>query len=363
MKSKEFEKLIGKWRDQGTITPEQATYMVSDLQESASEESGKKFIHAVGILGGLALSAGVLLVIASNWEYLGKGIKLVLALLMSIIPLALAYYIVVIKESETIWGRVLNLFGLFLIGGSLAMIGQIYNLESEYTRFLWTWTLLAAPFIFVFRKVENVSFVAVAVGVAGFAWITDAFDSYYNTQQLFLTMTVAALSYAAIIYILGNAFRSSTVWEESARALRLMSASAATITLFFMTFEFYAREITDSSYDEFGWVPLSIMFNLLFIAFMVFVLMQAFKHQEERVAMSAIRLLGFYLIVKYFTLFSDMLDTGTLMVFGGLLFIGGAWYLEKNKKVLMGMMRNGTPTPPPTVESGAFTSQAKQDNE
>ena len=105
------------------------------------------------------------------------------------------------------------------------------------------------------------------------------------------------------------------------------------------TFEFYARLVTDTSYRGSEWVPLSIIFNLLFIGFLVFVLVQAIKYQEERLVYGAVRMMFIYVIVKYYTLFSGILDTGLLFVVGGIIFIAGAWYLEKNKQKLMMLVK------------------------
>lgn len=359
MKQADFERLIDGWLEANVISPEQAEYMRRDLQTETSEQSGKKFIAIIATLGAAVLVAGVLLVIASNWQALGKPIQLILALLMPVGPLYAAYQLIEVKRNPTILGKVANIFGVGLIGGSLALIGQIYNLESGYTSLLWMWALLSLPFVFVFRRTENVVLTALLVGTATLAAIVEWFD-WREAQAFVLTLTIAALAYAAFMYLIGTSLRFSPVWSGGARGLRLMSASVASVTLFVTTFEFYARLVTDAGYRSFSWVPLSIIFNLVFIGFMVYVLIKAFRHQEERLAVSVVRTLFIYVIVKYFTLFSDMLDTGILLIFGGVLFIGGAWYLEKNKSRLLALMRDEVaPAPPP---ENAFAPRLDNDS-
>ncbi|MCB9819564.1 DUF2157 domain-containing protein [Candidatus Nomurabacteria bacterium] len=352
MKQKDIEGLISRWQGNGVVTPEQANYMLQDLKTSTSEQSGKKLITIVSLVGAAVLTAGVLLIIASNWTYLGKTVQLLLALLLPVIPLSVAYYMVEVRQSESVLSRVANVFGVGLIGGALSLIGQIYHLESGYTTLMFFWLLLSMPFIFVFRRPENVGISSVLGGLAIFTCIIEWFDDWWLDEQSFtITITVVFAAYCLLLYLVGKSLRNSVVWGSGAGVLRLLSASVATVTLFVTTFEFYARLVTDSGYRESGWIPLSIVFNLFFIGFLVFVLVQAIKYQEERLVYGAVRMMFIYVIVKYFTLFSGILDTGLLFVVGGIMFIAGAWYLEKNKQKLMVLMQN---TEPPTsnIDSG-----------
>jgi len=334
--------LINKWQQEGVVTPEQAAYMQAELEHTTSERSGKLFISAIGLIGALTLSSGVLLMIASNWSALGKPIQLFLSLLMPVVPISFAYYRLVVQGHTGISGRAANVLGVALIGGSIAMIAQIYHLEANYTSFLWTWTALAAPFIIVFRREENVAFVAITLAISLFLSLIDMLEIFDDEQAFSITVSLGALLYAAVLYGLGSLLRQSMVWKASARVLRLMSAPLATATLFIMTFEFYARAILDLNYRDpsIAWVPVSVILNLVFIGFAVFVLIRALRYQEERLAFNAVRVLGLYLVVKYFTLFSTMLETGLLMTLGGLIFISGAWYLERNKQRLLSLLRS-----------------------
>ena len=84
----------------------------------------------------------------------------------------------------------------------------------------------------------------------------------------------------------------------------------------------------------------SIALNLLFLGFLVFALARAVKHEEYAFAFSIVRLAGLYIVVKYFTLFYTMFDTGLLFMVGGVIFILGGWLLEKNKGLLTAHLKN-----------------------
>lgn len=339
MKQKDIEGLISRWQRDGVVTPEQASYMSQDLRASTSEQSGKKLITIVSLIGAAVLTSGVLLIISSNWAYLGKTIQLLLALLLPVIPLSVAYYMVEVRQSESVLSRVANVFGVGLIGGALSLIGQIYHLESGYATLMFFWLLLSLPFVFVFRRPENLSISAVLGGLAIFTWIIERFEDWGITEQSFtITITAVLIAYCLLLYLVGKTLKNSVVWGSGARVLRFLSTSVATVILFVTTFEFYARLVTDSGYEESGWIPLSVAFNLIFIGFLMFGLVRAIKYQKEGLVYSTVRMVFIYVIVKYFTLFSGILDTGLLFVVGGIMFIAGAWYLEKNKQKLMMLM-------------------------
>ncbi len=340
MKQADVERMIEKWTEGGVINAEQAHLMLHDLKTTTSEQSGKKLVTILSLVGAAVLTAGVLLVIASNWSFLGKPVQLLLAVLLPVVPLSIAYYIAEVRQSTSILSRVANIFGIGLIGGALSLIGQIYNLESGYQTLMLLWFVLSLPFVFVYKRPENFGVSAILAGLAIFTWILKFFGSWWSdAQSLTITLTVVLLVYCLALYVIGVSLRNSAVWGSGARVLRLLSASVGTVTLFITTFEFYARVVTDSGYRDAGWIPLSIILNVLFISFLVFVLIQAVKHQEERLVYSVVRMMFIYLLVKYFTLFSTMLDTGILFILGGILFIAGAWLLEKNKHHLLMLVK------------------------
>lgn len=343
MKKIDVSTLIQKWLDAGVITPEQSAHMHADLIEYTSKQSGDKFITSIMYIGGGALSLGALLFIASNWSYLSKSVKLVLALLLPILPLVYAYWQLVIKNSPNILGRVANIFGLALVGGSLALIGQIYNLESDMVLFFWMWVILTAPFVFIFRTVENVAFGSILVGVALLFSLFKFLEvANTDTPSVLILLTSAALLYAAILYGAGTALRSAGSWAQSARILRIGGGGLAAAVLFLTTFSWYAQALLGTGYGESGWEVLSLVLNLGFVAFLVFVLMRALKYEEYNFAFSIVRLFGLYLFVKYCTLFYSMFDTAIFFLVGGVLFILGGWFLEKNKKYLTGYMKGAS---------------------
>jgi uncharacterized membrane protein len=342
MKKADINMLIDRWLQVGAISQEQAEYFRADVASVVSETSGNRFISAITYIGASALSLGVLLLIASNWSGLAREVKLLLALLLPVIPLCFAYWQLLISQTPRVLGRAANILGVVLVGGSLALIGQIYNLEANMQSFFWTWALLTTPFVLVFRRTENVLFAATIIGVAVTYSLFDFLDSAdVEDGVAVLLLTMVGLAYAGLLYGIGSGLRFAASWLESGRILRIGAAGLAATILFFTTFEFYARAIVGGSYRNPGnWEVLSVGLNLVFVGFLLFALLRSIKFEEYTFALSIVRLFGFYLLVKYVTLFYSMLDTGLFFVIGGIIFISGGWFLEKHKHTLVSYFKH-----------------------
>lgn len=347
MKKADVEQLISGWYSRGLVSEEQSVVMREDLNVLLSEKSGQMFINIFMRIGALALSLGALLLIASNWEYMGKGVKLALTILMPVLPLSFAYLQMSTREEFKIIPRAMSVLGMTLIGGSLAMIGQIYHLDTSVTWLLWIWCILAAPFALLFKRAEHIFGIALLFGSAAFFSIIEVMEGG-DESSLLLAITFFVIIYSGLLYTVGSLFRYTSGWVESAHALRMLAAAGGSGIGYFMTFEWYARILTgEFRLSLFGprgvegtdWVILSILFNLAFIGFLGFVIYRGVRFEDYRVAFSAIRLFAFYLLTKYFTLFFGMLETGLFFIFGGVLFIAGGWFIENKKQQFVSYMK------------------------
>jgi len=342
MNKKEVTGLVDKWLAAGAVSVEQADYMKADIASVIGEKSGISFITSIMYVGATALSLGFLLLIASNWEHFTKEIKLVLTVLLPIVPLSFAYWQIVVKGSKSILGGAANILGVALIGGTMALVGQIYHIDADMQTFIWLWTLLSLPFVFVFARRENVLISSVLLGAGLIYTLMDMSQkANFRSEDVIIIATLMLLTYAFILYMLGVLTRNSQKWLESSHVLRIGAGGLAVTVLFITTFEFYARAVTGSDYGTMAlhWIGVSLLLNIIFILFLLFVLLKAVKHEENGFAFSIVRLFGFYLLVKYFTLFYSMLDTGLFFIIGGIMFIAGGWVLERNKQWLINYLK------------------------
>lgn len=344
MNRKELDSLIDSWVEGSVISHEQSLVMKEQVSVKTAEKSGSKMISAFGYIGAFGIAGGILSIIAVNWGFLPKVIKLIFAFLLPIVPLCGAYYLSNVQSSRTVFVRVLNVIGLFMIGGTIALIGQIYNLPGNYVMTLWMWSLLSVPLVFLLRRTENVVFSVIAVGIAiiySFGDFVEYFAPQIGSGMIVLMLTVLGLFYTYAMYRVGAKVRYSEMWTESGRWLRLSGAGIASTILFVTTFEFYARLVTNASFfnDSSEWILWSLVFNLIFIAFLVFALFRSVAFEEYSFAFSIVRLAMIYVVLKYITLFGTILHTGVFLILGGILFVSLGVLVEKKKGAIENFMR------------------------
>jgi uncharacterized membrane protein len=135
------EHFTRRWQAAGLIDGEAAARIV------AWEATHRRpvFLWAVSGMGILALSLGIMAIVGANWEDIPAWLKLAVDLGLTA---ACAVAVFVCWRRDWPWRRelaALLLFGLVLSG--IALIGQVYQLQSEAWHALVLWLVLTTPFL------------------------------------------------------------------------------------------------------------------------------------------------------------------------------------------------------------------------
>ena len=102
-------------------------------------------LWAIAGMGALAVSLGVMAIVGANWEDIPAWLKLAVDLGLNA---ALAIAVFVFWRQDRLWLREISallLFGTVLSG--IALIGQVYQLQSAPWRALVLWMALCTPFL------------------------------------------------------------------------------------------------------------------------------------------------------------------------------------------------------------------------
>jgi uncharacterized membrane protein len=135
------EHFTRRWQAAGLIDGDLAARIIA--WEAAHRRP--VFLWAVAGMGALALSLGIMAIVGANWEDIPAWLKLAVDLGLNA---ACAVAVFVCWQRDWPWLRelaALLLFGLVLSG--IALIGQVYQLQSAPWRALTLWLALTAPFL------------------------------------------------------------------------------------------------------------------------------------------------------------------------------------------------------------------------
>jgi len=130
------------------ITSESAAEISRYYDAKKSSQSGKLTL-ILAVMGGILLGSGVILVLAHNWEFIGRGVKTLIAILPLLTGQVLCLIALMKHRENRSWMEVSAILLFFGIAATISLIAQIYQISGELGDFLLTWMVLALPIVYI----------------------------------------------------------------------------------------------------------------------------------------------------------------------------------------------------------------------
>lgn len=134
------------------IINEETAQKIHDYYNVNSTSSSNRLTLVFSILGATLIGSGIILIVAHNWDNLGKSAHTVLAFLPLIIGQMLCGFTLLKRKESIAWREASSTFLFFAVGTCIALISQIYNLGGDLSSFLLTWSLLCLPLVYLMRS-------------------------------------------------------------------------------------------------------------------------------------------------------------------------------------------------------------------
>jgi hypothetical protein len=119
------------------------------------------------ILGSLLVGAGIILLVAHNWDFLNRPIRCAIAFTPLLLSQALGVFILLRRNASAPWRESAAILNVAAIGTAIALVSQTYQIQGDFARFILIWMLLALPIVYLFRTSVGLAiyFVGAAVWV------------------------------------------------------------------------------------------------------------------------------------------------------------------------------------------------------
>jgi Predicted membrane protein (DUF2157) len=119
------------------------------------------------ILGSLLIGAGVVLLVAHNWDFLSRPVRCAIAFTPLVLSQALGVFVLLRRNGSAPWREAAAILNIAAIGTAIALVGQTYQIQGDFARFILGWMLLALPVVYLFQTSVGLSayFVGVTVWV------------------------------------------------------------------------------------------------------------------------------------------------------------------------------------------------------
>lgn len=138
---------------QGVLTPAADASLRAHYGPVEPARPARLAVIIFGVLGALLIGAGILLVLAHNWEDLSRPVRAVLSFLPLVLAQGLAAWALFNRPQSLAWREGAGALLFLMIGASISLVAQTYNISGDFPRFLLTWALLGLPVVYLLNAV------------------------------------------------------------------------------------------------------------------------------------------------------------------------------------------------------------------
>jgi hypothetical protein len=155
----ELPELVAK----GVLSAEAAEALRRHYSSAPSDSTRRIGFVLSAILGSLLIGAGIILLVAHNWDFFGRPIRCTIAFTPLTLSIALGVFVLLRRSGSAAWRESAAILNVAGIGTAIALVSQTYQIQGDFARFILVWMLLALPTVYLFQS---------SVGLA--AWFVGA---------------------------------------------------------------------------------------------------------------------------------------------------------------------------------------------
>jgi uncharacterized membrane protein len=144
------------------ITGEQRQQIIDHFK---LKEDDSRFLAIISIIGAILVVSGVILLIASNWEDIPRGVKIAIGLLLMLGAHAGGWQLREVGRKYRKSGEALHFIGSGLFLGNIALIGQIYHISTRPPNAFLLWWIGIAALPWLLRSRSQLILLLLAFGI------------------------------------------------------------------------------------------------------------------------------------------------------------------------------------------------------
>jgi uncharacterized membrane protein len=205
----------------GAISNENA-HAIERYYDDRAGHSRNFGLFILACVGSALVAAGIILLIAHNWDNFSRPVRSAFAFLPLIAAQCLSAFVMVRRDESKPWRESAAIFNVATIGTAISIVSQTYQIHGSLANFIFVWMLLSLPLIYLLRTTLG----AVVYLVGGCFWLFLREKGRDFNPMFFWLLLVLVIPYFGFVYRRASASRETT-W------LGLALATAAAIGLGF----------------------------------------------------------------------------------------------------------------------------------
>lgn len=381
---------IRRIREAGLISADQEQAIVAHFK---LDHAGNRFLTIVGIIGAILVSAGIVLLIASNWETIPRLVKVATGVLLLLLSHGLGTWLSR-SDRHPALSEVCHLLGSGMFLANIALIGQVYHLSSRPPNAILLWLAGIIPLAWILRSRTQHVLSLIVFGI----WLSMELNTrggwlyFGSTERQAMTYVLVGILFTALGTLLARTPFPMFGPPTEKFGLLVIHIASYPLTLGF----FYGSDPVASSAwvftgaltavsillwllviprnsasadRQWNWVWIASQLALVGLAWAGLLMHSPHTDWESRRLMGlhwfavpilflfcflqaqyglirrspwmvnlAIVFIGIHITTAYLQLFGSMQTTGVMFVISGILLIALAFYLERKRRKLMQRM-------------------------
>lgn len=102
-------------------------------------------------VGAALVGAGIILLIAHNWDDLSRSTRTLIAFIPLLVALALVGFVLTQRNESRPWREAVAVFDFAAVATSISLISQTYQIQGSFAEFMRVWLLVCLPVIYLLR--------------------------------------------------------------------------------------------------------------------------------------------------------------------------------------------------------------------
>lgn len=320
-----LSKKLNRWKEENLLTQEQCEKILTFERQ----HTGNVFWRTAFIIAGLLIGLGICLLVASNWDTMGAIVKLV----GDFAILGALFYTTwwCITHQKKGLSELFTILSFLMIGATIGLIGQVFNLEGGWRSFALAWALLGLPFVVVSRALFfNLGWVCLFFSAFDMDWLGDVIN------HLWKTFDGSAIVFVSVLCLLSYAGKKL---DETAHLHTLLPKAFSKLVLwlaYIFTWLLGLHWGTRNLFHSPAWLTV-IIANLFVFIFFGARMFLAIKTQHLVSFRRNAILTEIYIFVLFASCFGSLFLSGLGFIAGGLAILGLIYALRRTSRYIKTM--------------------------
>jgi uncharacterized membrane protein len=161
----------------GAISSENAT-AIERHYESVRARTNFGFV-LLATVGAALVGAGIILLIAHNWDELSRATRTVIAFMPLLIAQALVVFVLIRRNESRPWREAVAVFDVAAVATAISLISQTYQIQGSFAEFMSVWLLLSIPIVYLLRTTIG----AVVYVIGTVVWLFSEWGFFFGATE------------------------------------------------------------------------------------------------------------------------------------------------------------------------------------